>query len=89
MASPITEQKALEFFNKIKQIEYSWVVQQWDMEMKIKTNSRTSTRSSVWSNNQSPINLQSNDSLINRDSNLNENNYNPPVDNSPVVDPHN
>ena len=89
VAAPITEEKALELFNKIKQSEYSWAVQQWNMEMKIKTNSRTSTRSSVWNNNQNPINPQSNASLINRAVNINGNNYNPPVNNNPVVDPHN
>ncbi len=83
MAAPITKEKALELFEKIKQSEYSWVVRQWDMEMKIKTGSRTSTRSSVWDNNQNPINTQSNSSLVNRDITVDTVNY------DPNVDPHN
>lgn len=88
VAAPITQEKALELFDKIKQSEYSWAVQQWNMEMKIKTTSRTSTRSSVWDNNQNPSNTQSNASLINRDIKVDVDNKNPNVDNNPTVDPH-
>ena len=87
IAAPLTQEKALELFDKIKQSEYSWAVQQWNMEMKIKTGSRTSTRSSVWDNNQNPNNPQSNASLINRDVNVYNQNQN--IDNNPIVDPHN
>ena len=88
VATPLTEEKALELFEKIRQSEYSWVVQQWNMEMKIKTSSRTSTRSSVWNNNQNPTNTQSNASLINRDVTVNVDNNHPNVDNNLHVDPH-
>ena len=30
LATPMTEEKALELFEAIKQSEYSWVVSQWD-----------------------------------------------------------
>ncbi len=53
MAAPLTEEKALELFESIKQSEYSWVVAQWDNEMKIKTQSRSSRRKSLWDDNDS------------------------------------
>ena len=55
MATPLTEEKALELFNAIKQSEYSWVVSQWDNEMKIKTHSRSSGRKSLWDEDEDPI----------------------------------
>ena len=55
MAAPLTEEKAMELFNTIKQSEYSWVVSQWDNEMKIKTQTRSSGRKSLWDEDEDPI----------------------------------
>jgi hypothetical protein len=55
MASPLTEEKALELFDAIKQSEYSWVVSQWDNEMKIKTQTRSSGRKSLWDDDEDPL----------------------------------
>ena len=55
MAAPLTEEKALELFDTIKQSEYSWVVGQWDNEMKIKSQSRSSGRKSLWDDDENPI----------------------------------
>ena len=60
MASPLTEEKALELFDAIKQSEYSWVVQQWDNEMKIKTQTRSSGRKSLWDDDEDPIDNKDN-----------------------------
>lgn len=55
MASPLTEEKALELFNAIKNSEYSAVVALWDNEMKIKSQSRSSGRKSLWDEDEDPI----------------------------------
>ena len=60
LATPMTEEKALELFEAIKQSEYSWVVSQWDNEMKIKTQSRSSGRKSLWDDDQDPIDSKDN-----------------------------
>jgi hypothetical protein len=60
MASPLTEEKALELFDAIKQSEYSWVVAQWDNEMKIKTQTRSSGRKSLWDDDEDPIDAKDN-----------------------------
>ena len=60
MATPLTEEKAIELFNAIKQSEYSWVVSQWDNEMKIKTQTRSSARKSLWDEDEDPIDAQDN-----------------------------
>jgi len=55
-ASPIlSEERALEIFNAIKQSEYSRVVALWDNEMKIKTQSHSSGRKSLWEEDENPI----------------------------------
>jgi len=55
-ASPLlTEERALELFNAIKQSEYSRVVALWDNEMKIKSQSRSSGRKSLWDEDEDPI----------------------------------
>jgi len=55
-ASPLlTEERALELFNAIKQNEYSRVVALWDNEMKIKSQSRSSGRKSLWDEDEDPI----------------------------------
>jgi len=47
-ASPIlSEERALEIFNAIKQSEYSRVVALWDNEMKIKTQSHSSGKNPI------------------------------------------
>jgi len=56
----MTEEKALELFNAIKQSEYSWVVSQWDNEMKIKTQTRSSGRRSLWEDDEDPIDNKDN-----------------------------
>jgi hypothetical protein len=60
MASPLTEEKALELFDAIKQSEYSWVVSQWDNEMKIKTQTRSSGRKSLWDDDEDPLDNKDN-----------------------------
>ncbi len=60
MAMPMTEEKALELFDAIKQSEYSWVVAQWDNEMKIKTQTRSSGRKSLWDDDEDPIDNKDN-----------------------------
>jgi len=56
VASPLlSEEKALELFNAIKQSEYSRVVALWDNEMKIKSQSRSSGRKSLWDEDEDPI----------------------------------
>lgn len=67
MASPLTEEKALELFDAIKQSEYSWVVAQWDNEMKIKTQTRSSGRKSLWDDDLDPINEKDNSSYYPKD----------------------
>ncbi len=55
-ASPLlTQERALALFNAIKQSEYSRVVALWDNEMKIKSQSRSSGRKSLWDDDQDPI----------------------------------
>lgn len=55
-ASPLlSEEKAMALFESIKQSEYSWVVGQWNNEMKIKSQSRSSGRKSLWEDDQDPI----------------------------------
>ncbi|CAA6813729.1 MAG: Unknown protein [uncultured Sulfurovum sp.] len=61
MAVPlISEEKALTLFESIKQSEYSWVVVQWDNEMKIKTQTRSSGRKSLWEDDEDPIDAKDN-----------------------------
>jgi hypothetical protein len=60
MSAPLTEEKALELFDAIKQSEYSWVVAQWDNEMKIKSQSRSSGRKSLWDDDQDPLDEKDN-----------------------------
>jgi len=61
VASPLlTEERALELFNAIKQSEYSRVVALWDNEMKIKSQSRSSGRKSLWDEDEDPINNKDN-----------------------------
>ena len=67
MAAPLTEEKAMELFNTIKQSEYSWVVSQWDNEMKIKTQTRSSGRKSLWDEDEDPIDEKDNASLYPKD----------------------
>ena len=67
MATPLTEEKALELFNAIKQSEYSWVVSQWDNEMKIKTHSRSGGRKSLWDEDEDPIDNKDNSSYHNQE----------------------
>jgi len=55
LATPMTEEKALELFEAIKQSEYSAVVALWNNEMKIKTQSRSSGRKSLWDDDEDPI----------------------------------
>ena len=56
VASPLlSEERALELFNAIKQSEYSRVVALWDNEMKIKSQSRSSGRKSLWVEDEDPI----------------------------------
>lgn len=58
--APMTEEKALELFEAIKQSEYSWVISQWDNEMKIKTQTRSSGRKSLWDDDENPIDSKDN-----------------------------
>jgi len=61
VASPLlTEERALELFNAIKQSEYSRVVALWDNEMKIKSQSRSSGRKSLWEEDEDPIDSKDN-----------------------------
>ena len=60
LAAPLTEEKALELFNAIKQSEYSAVIALWDNEMKIKTQSRSSGRKSLWDDDEDPIDNKDN-----------------------------
>ena len=60
VASPLSEEKVTELFNAIKQSEYSWVVAQWDNEMKIKTQTRSSGRKSLWDEDEDPIDAKDN-----------------------------
>ncbi|CAA6823673.1 MAG: Unknown protein [uncultured Sulfurovum sp.] len=60
MAAPLTEEKALELFETIKNSEYSEVVALWDNEMKIKSQSRSSGRQSLWDDDEDPIDAQDN-----------------------------
>ena len=55
LATPMTEEKALELFEAIKQSEYSAVIALWNNEMKIKTQSRSSGRKSLWDDDEDPI----------------------------------
>ena len=48
VAAPLTEEEAQALFDTIKQSEYSSVIALWDNEMKIKTQTRSSGRKSVW-----------------------------------------
>ncbi len=60
-ASPLlSEEKAMALFESIKQSEYSWVVGQWNNEMKIKSQSRSSGRKSLWEDDQDPIDEKDN-----------------------------
>ena len=62
-AAPLlSEEKALALFESIKQSEYSWVVGQWNNEMKIKSQSRLSGRKSLWDEDEDPINDKDNSS---------------------------
>ena len=62
-AAPLlSEEKALALFESIKQSEYSWVVGQWNNEMKIKSQSRSSGRKSLWDEDEDPINDKDNSS---------------------------
>lgn len=47
-AAPLSEEEAQALFDSIKQSEYSSVIALWDNEMKIKTQTRSSGRKSVW-----------------------------------------
>ena len=67
MAAPLTEEKALELFESIKQSEYSWVVAQWDNEMKIKSQSRSSGRKSLWDDDEDPIDEKDNSTYYPKD----------------------
>ena len=67
MAAPLTEEKAMELFNTIKQSEYAWVVSQWDNEMTIKTQVRSSGRKSLWDEDEDPIDEKDNASLHPKD----------------------
>jgi len=68
VASPLlSEERALELFNAIKQSEYSWVVAQWDNEMKIKSQSRSSGRKSLWDDDQDPVDDKDNSSYSPRE----------------------
>ncbi len=67
MAAPLTEEKALELFDAIKQSEYSWVVSQWDNEMKIKTQTRSSGRKSLWDDDEDPIDDKDNSTYYPKD----------------------
>ena len=60
MAAPLTEEKALELFEAIKTSEYSQVVALWDNEMKIKSQSRSSGRKSLWDDDEDPIDAKDN-----------------------------
>ncbi len=60
LATPLTQERALELFEAIKQSEYSWVVAQWDNEMKIKSQSRSSGRKSLWDEDENPIDNRDN-----------------------------
>lgn len=64
LASPMGEERALALFNSIKQSEYNWVVEQWDAEMQIKTQSRSSTRKSVWERDENPRDIRENIALF-------------------------
>jgi hypothetical protein len=66
-ATPMTEEKALELFNSIKQGEYTQVVALWDNEMKIKTQSRSSARKSLWEEDEDPIDDKDNASYYPKD----------------------
>jgi len=48
MATPLTEDEAMELFASIKASEYAEVIALWDNEMKIKKVSRSSNRKSLW-----------------------------------------
>jgi hypothetical protein len=67
MATPLTEEKVMELFDAIKQSEYSWVVSQWDNEMKIKTQTRSSGRKSLWDEDEDPIDEKDNSALYPKD----------------------
>jgi hypothetical protein len=55
-ASPLlSEERALALFNAIKQSEYSRVIALWDNEMKIKSQSRSSGRKSLWEEDEDPV----------------------------------
>lgn len=55
MATPLTQEQAEELFDAIKQSEYSRVVLLWDNEMKIKVQTRSSNRKSLWDKDENPI----------------------------------
>ena len=60
-ASPLlSEERAMALFESIKQSEYSSVIALWDNEMKIKTQSRSSGRKSLWDDDQDPIDEKDN-----------------------------
>ena len=63
MAAPLTEERALELFNAIKNSEYSEVIALWDNEMKIKSQSRSSGRKSLWDEDEDPIDDKDNATL--------------------------
>ncbi len=66
LASPMGEERALALFNSIKQSEYDWVVEKWNAEMHIKTQSRSSTRKSVWERDENSRDIRENIALHNR-----------------------
>ena len=47
-AAPMSQKEALILFEKIRQNEYILVLQKWRLEMKIKTQSHSSSRNSQW-----------------------------------------
>lgn len=67
LATPMTEEKALKLFNSIKQSEYAQVVALWDNEMKIKTQSRSSARKSLWEEDEDPIDHKDNSAYFPKD----------------------
>lgn len=88
LASPMGEERALALFNGIKQSEYDWVIEQWDGEMKIKTNSRSSTRKSVWKRDENVIDIRSNEALINM-ANTKERKSTEAIIETPILPPNN
>lgn len=60
MATPLSEEKVLALYDEIKQSEYAEVIALWNNEIKLKSQSRSSGRKSIWNTNKDFINKRDN-----------------------------